>query len=95
MAILGTVMTNQPECKMSYSTYEYFDLVQDTEVCVTIGVDIDVDERGMYAGYSIDNIVAVDGGRVPSISREEEDELLSNAKAQYLAEVELAKRDDY
>lgn len=95
MAILGTVMTNQPERKMSYSTYEYIDLVQDTEVCVTLGVDVNVDERGVYVGYSIDRIVAVDGGPVPAISREEEDELLASAKARYLEEVEYAKRDDY
>lgn len=80
---------------MGYNTYEYFDTVQDAEVCVTLGVDIDVDERGRYAGYSIDKIEPINGGVLPAISSEEEEDLLENAKAQYLEEIESAKRDDY
>jgi hypothetical protein len=92
---MGTVPPTTEENEMSYNTYEYFDIVQDTEVCVTLGVDIDVDERGIYAGYSIDKIEAANGGVLPTISSKEEEELLENAKAQYLEEIESAKRDDY
>lgn len=56
--IRGTMMLtdndgNPLEKKMTYRRYEYYDLVQDTEVIVTLGIEHDSGDDGHWTDYFI------------------------------------------
>lgn len=80
---------------MTYERHEYCDLVQDTEVVVTLGIEHNSSDDGRWTDYFIDDIRPANGQYLPPISESEKVVLRDAAIHDYLQEVLARQERDY